>query len=161
MLNIFYSWVASSAWIINSAILYNKCSVIFSVKHLVLDGTHTTSISRKNPLQVNQMFDAILSTYCWVNAHGCFQWSAFPYLLPLSSSVAWCPMPGTDWLPDTPEALLFVQNSKWGRGAFLCLCQHAGKAYCPPYPSPIEPPTYWWLCWGEGIFTARWSPGLS
>jgi len=40
LLKVFYCLVASCAHISNGAILYNKFSVIFSVNHLVLDGTH-------------------------------------------------------------------------------------------------------------------------
>ena len=40
MLKVFYSLVASSAHIINGAVLYNKFSLIFGVNRLVPDGTH-------------------------------------------------------------------------------------------------------------------------
>ena len=50
MLNIFNSSVALSAQIMNSVILYNKFSVIFSVNHLVLDGTHKTLCFREKSI---------------------------------------------------------------------------------------------------------------
>ena len=95
MLNVFYSWVALSAQIMNGAILYNKFSVIFSVKHLVLDGTHKTLCFREKstPGQPSVQRDTadIWLSYCiWMLS---VEWFLGPRCISLSAVTANVPSP--------------------------------------------------------------------
>ena len=78
-----------------------------------------------------------------------------------STSVGWCPVPGTRRLPHTSKAVSFVPNSIQMEegGAFLRFFQCAERAHCPPRQSPAEPPNASVIVLGLGrIYSTRWSP---